>query len=123
MEKVFELFPRLKERQRHWGNELSGGEQQMLAIGRALRTNPRLLLMDEPTEGLAPLLVEIVSDTILHLKEEKNTILLVEQNVHHALRIADRACVIKTGHITKIGSGRELLSDPGIRKAYMGTLH
>lgn len=120
LEKVFDLFPRLKERQKHWGNELSGGEQQMLAIGRALMTNPRLVLMDEPTEGLAPLLVEIVANTILQLKERQNTILLVEQNLPMAVRCVDTANVISRGRIVYSSSGMDLWENEDVKKEHLG---
>ena len=94
----------------------------MLAIAKALMSKPKLLMLDEPSLGLAPKVVKTVFEIIAILRKQGVTILLVEQNVHHALRIADRACVIKTGRITMIGSGEELLSDPEIQKAYMGTL-
>ena len=95
----------------------------MLAIAKALMSKPKLLMLDEPSLGLAPLVVKTVFEIIASLKQQGVTILLVEQNVHHALRISDRACVIKTGRIAMIGSGRQLLSDPEIQKAYMGSLH
>ncbi len=117
---VFELFPILEERIRQPGGTLSGGEQQMLALGRSLMTRPRLLLLDEPSLGLAPLIVRDVFRTIARLKTTGTTILLVEQNAHQALRIADRAYVMETGVITKEGPGRDLLGDPAIRAAYLG---
>jgi branched-chain amino acid transport system ATP-binding protein len=120
LERVYALFPILAERARQPGGTLSGGEQQMLALGRALMTEPRLLLMDEPSLGLAPLVVKAVFRTIRELKERGTTILLVEQNAHQALRIADRAYVMETGRIVKEGPGRDLLGDPAIRAAYLG---
>ena len=101
---------------------MSGGEQQMVAIGRALMSRPRLLMLDEPSLGLAPLIVKTVFEIILTLNEQKVTILLVEQNIHQALKVADRALVLKTGRTTMTGKGDELLADPEIQKAYMGTL-
>ena len=119
---VFELFPRITGRQRQAAGKMSGGEQQMLAIGRALMARPKLLMLDEPSLGLAPLVVRTVFEIIATLKAQGVTILLVEQNIHQALKIADRACVIKTGRITMTGKGNELLADPEVRKAYMGSL-
>jgi branched-chain amino acid transport system ATP-binding protein len=120
LERVFDLFPILQERTKQAGGTLSGGEQQMLALGRALMTEPRLLLLDEPSLGLDPLKVKTVFDTIRELKDAGTTILLVEQNAHQALKIADRAYVMETGSIVKEGAGRELLHDPAIRAAYLG---
>jgi branched-chain amino acid transport system ATP-binding protein len=120
LERVFGLFPILKERTKQAGGTLSGGEQQMLALARALMTEPRLLLLDEPSLGLDPLKVKTVFATIRELKDAGTTILLVEQNAHQALRIADRAYVMETGSIVKEGAGRELLHDPAIRAAYLG---
>ena len=119
---VFELFPHITGRQRQAAGKMSGGEQQMLAIGRALMARPKLLMLDEPSLGLAPLVVRTVFEIIAALKAQGVTILLVEQNIHQALKIADRACVIKTGRITMTGKGNELLADPEVRKAYMGSL-
>ena len=119
-EMVFELFPLLKERIRQAGGTLSGGEQQMLAIGRALMSRPRLLLLDEPSLGLAPLMVERIFETIAELKRQGRTILLVEQNVHHALDVADRAYVLEQGRIVTTGLPDELLKQPHIREAYLG---
>jgi branched-chain amino acid transport system ATP-binding protein len=119
---AFSLFPVLTKRQRQPAGKMSGGEQQMLAIGRALMSRPKLLMLDEPSLGLAPLVVKTVFETIAALKAEGVTILLVEQNIHQALRIADRACVIKTGRITMMGTGKELLADPEIHRAYMGSV-
>jgi branched-chain amino acid transport system ATP-binding protein len=119
---VLELFPHITSRQRQTAGKMSGGEQQMLAIGRALMARPKLLMLDEPSLGLAPLVVKTVFEIIATLKAQGVTILLVEQNIHQALKIADRACVIKTGRITMTGKGNELLVDPEIKKAYMGSL-
>jgi branched-chain amino acid transport system ATP-binding protein len=120
LDKVFTLFPLLRERLGQAGGTLSGGEQQMLAIGRALMSRPRLLLLDEPSLGLAPLMVERIFETIAALKEEGRTILLVEQNVHHALDIADRAYVLETGRIALEGPARILRRDPKVEQSYLG---
>ena len=120
LEKVFALFPRLKERRRQVAGTLSGGEQQMLAMGRALMSRPKLLMLDEPSMGLAPLLVEAIFDIIGNLHANGATILLVEQNARMALSIADRGYVLETGRIVAIGTGRELLDSPAIKKAYLG---
>ena len=117
---VFDLFPILKERTGQAGGTLSGGEQQMLAIGRALMSRPRLLLLDEPSLGLAPLMVERIFATIAALKAQYLTILLVEQNVHQALDIADRAYVIETGRITLEGEAAILRHDPKVEQSYLG---
>ena len=117
LETVFTLFPRLKERLGQAGGTLSGGEQQMLAIGRALMSRPRLLLLDEPSLGLAPLMVERIFETIGALKAQGLTILLVEQNVHHALDIADRAYVVETGRITLEGPAGVLRHDPKVEQS------
>ena len=119
-EMVFALFPLLKERLRQAGGTLSGGEQQMLAIGRALMSRPRLLLLDEPSLGLAPLMVERIFETIAELERQGRTILLVEQNVHHALDIADRAYVMETGRITLEGPADVLRRDPQVERSYLG---
>jgi branched-chain amino acid transport system ATP-binding protein len=119
-EMVFSLFPLLKERLRQAGGTLSGGEQQMLAIGRALMSRPRLLLLDEPSLGLAPLMVERIFETIAELKRQGRTILLVEQNVHHALDVADRAYVMETGRITLEGPADVLRRNPQVERSYLG---
>ena len=120
LEKVFTLFPRLKERRGQRGGTLSGGEQQMLAIGRALMSRPRLLLLDEPSLGLAPLVVKQIFGAIKQINEEEGmTILLVEQNAYHALRLAHRGYVLVTGQITMSGTGADLLSRPEVRAAYL----
>ena len=120
LEHVFELFPRLKERQRQIAGTLSGGEQQMLAMGRAMMSKPKLLMLDEPSMGLAPLLIEQIFDIILSLNKAGTTILLVEQNAQMALSIADRAYVLETGNIFKEGSADMLMHDDAVRKAYLG---
>ena len=120
MEKVYTQFPRLKERRRQVAGTLSGGEQQMLAMGRALMSNPKLLMLDEPSMGLAPILVEQIFDIIKQLHQAGTTILLVEQNAQAALSIADRGYVLETGKIVTSGTGAELLASPEIKKAYLG---
>ena len=117
---VFELFPVLKERVKQQGGTLSGGEQQMLAMGRALMARPKLLLLDEPSMGLAPMLVETIFNTIRQLNQEGTTILLVEQNALAALSVADRGYVMETGTIGLTGTGQELLDDSRVRAAYLG---
>ena len=117
---VFERFPRLLERRAQKAGTLSGGEQQMLAIGRALMSRPRLLMLDEPSMGLAPLMIQLIFETIAELKEQGTTILLVEQNASAALTLADVGYVLETGRIVLSGPGRELLDDEGVRKAYLG---
>jgi branched-chain amino acid transport system ATP-binding protein len=119
-ERVFTLFPRLKERRSQAGGTLSGGEQQMLAIGRALMARPRLLLLDEPSMGLAPQVIQLIFRIIAEINEQGTTILLVEQNAAQALTIANRAYVLETGRISKTGTGAELLRDDSIIKAYLG---
>ena len=120
LERVFAIFPRLKERAQQRGGTLSGGEQQMLAIARALMSRPRLLLLDEPSLGLAPLVVKLIFDTIRDLnKQEGLTVFLVEQNAFHALKLADRAYVLVNGRVTLSGTGRELLARPEVRAAYL----
>ncbi|RLB10036.1 MAG: branched-chain amino acid ABC transporter ATP-binding protein [Deltaproteobacteria bacterium] len=120
LESVYELFPVLKDRRYQSASTLSGGEQQMVAIGRGLMSNPKLLMLDEPSLGLAPFLVDEVMDTVRKLKEEGNSILLVEQNVREALDISDYAYVIQTGRIMTQGKGRKLLQEDVIKRAYMG---
>lgn len=120
MENIFARFPRLQERRKQMAGTLSGGEQQMLAIGRALMARPQLLLMDEPSMGLAPLLVKEIFSIIKDINEKGTTILLVEQNAHMALSIADKAYVIETGEIVLKGSADELLKSEDVKKAYLG---
>ena len=120
LERVFAIFPRLEERIRQPGGTLSGGEQQMLAVGRALMCRPRLLLLDEPSMGLAPLLVREIFRVLREINAAGTTILLVEQNANQALRIAHRAHVLETGAIVRSGTGQELLGDPAVRAAYLG---
>ena len=117
---VYRLFPKLKERRTQPASTLSGGEQQMVAIGRGLMSNPQILMLDEPSLGLAPLLVDEVLDTIRKLKEEGMTILLVEQNVREALDLADRGYVLQTGRIVSQGTGKELLESDMFREAFLG---
>ena len=120
LEMVFTLFPRLKERIYQKGGTLSGGEQQMLATGRGLMLNPEILLMDEPSMGLAPVLVDTIFDIIHTLNQQGTTILLVEQNALMALRVASRAYVIETGKIVLSGSAKEIAQNPQVKKAYLG---
>lgn len=120
MERVFSLFPRLKEREKQLGGTMSGGEQQMLAIGRGLMANPRLLLLDEPSLGLSPLLVKNIFDIIQEINRQGVTILLVEQNVYQSLRIAHRAYVLETGRVVLTGGGEELLNNEQVKKAFLG---
>ena len=120
LERVFSLFPRLAERRRQSAGTLSGGEQQMLAIGRALMSRPKLMLLDEPSMGLAPLLVQKIFETIVAVAREGVTILLVEQNARLALEVSSRGYVMETGLITLSGPARELLVDPKVRAAYLG---
>ena len=117
---VYKLFPRLKERAWQMAGTLSGGEQQMLAVGRALMSKPKLLMMDEPSLGLAPLVVKDIFSIIRTIRDSGVTVLLIEQNANAALKIADRGYVLETGKITLEGSGRELLSNPAVRSAYLG---
>ena len=120
LDHVFSLFPRLEERRRQVAGTLSGGEQQMLAMGRALMSHPKLLMLDEPSMGLAPILVEQIFDIIKELHKAGTTILLVEQNAQAALSVADRGYVLETGRIVTSGTGHELLESPAIKKAYLG---
>ncbi len=120
LERVFKLFPRLKERAYQMGGTLSGGEQQMLALGRALMAKPRLLLMDEPSMGLAPVLIEEIYETIKEINRQGVTILLVEQNAHMALSVANRGYVLEAGIITIEGTAEELRENPHVKVAYLG---
>lgn len=119
-EKMFAMFPRLKERRNQRAGTLSGGEQQMLAIGRALMSRPKLLLLDEPSLGLAPLIVKQILNSLRDIASQGTTIFLVEQNANHALRLADRGYVLVNGEIRLSGTGQELLVDPEVRAAYLG---
>ena len=120
IERAFSLFPRLKERQTQLGGTLSGGEQQMLAIARGLMANPKLLLLDEPSLGLSPLLVKTIFGIIAEINRQGVTILLVEQNVYQSLRIAHRAYVLETGRVALSGTGEALLGDEHVKKAFLG---
>ena len=120
MEHVFELFPRLKEREWQAAGTLSGGEQQMLAVGRALMSKPKVIMMDEPSLGLAPLVVKGIFDIIRTVNQEGITVLLIEQNANMALKVADRGYVMETGRITMEGTGLELLENEEIKEAYLG---
>ena len=120
LERVYQQFPRLKERMKQVAGTLSGGEQQMLAMGRALMSHPKLLMLDEPSMGLAPILVEQIFDIIRELHKAGTTILLVEQNAQAALSVADRGYVLETGKVVTTGTGKELLNDDAVRKAYLG---
>ena len=120
VEWVFELFPRLKEREKQLGGTMSGGEQQMLAIARGLMANPKVLLLDEPSLGLSPLLVKNIFDIITGINRQGVTILLVEQNVYQSLRIAHRAYVMETGRVVLTGRGEDLLNDEHVKKAFLG---
>ncbi len=120
LKKVFELFPRLEERKNQSAGTLSGGEQQMLAMGRALMSRPKLLLLDEPSMGLAPLLIKEIFNIIVDINKSGTTVLLVEQNANMALSIANRAYVLETGRITLSGSAKELAASEDVRKAYLG---
>ncbi|MGQ9466167.1 MAG: ABC transporter ATP-binding protein [Anaerolineae bacterium] len=120
LQRVFDLFPRLAERKNQLGGTLSGGEQQMLTIGRALMSQPRLLLLDEPSLGLAPMLVKAIFETIREINARGTTILLVEQNARAALKIAHRAYVLETGRVVLSGPAQELMRDERVRKAYLG---
>ncbi|CAM3754532.1 branched-chain amino acid ABC transporter ATP-binding protein [Rouxiella silvae] len=120
LERVFTLFPRLKERRAQRSGTMSGGEQQMLAIGRALMSQPRLLLLDEPSLGLAPIIIQQIFDTIQLLREEGMTIFLVEQNANQALKLADRGYVLENGHVVLEDTGEALLANEAVRSAYLG---
>ncbi len=120
MEKVFDVFPRLKERIRQVAGTLSGGEQQMLAMGRALMANPRLLLLDEPSMGLAPILVDEIFSVVKGINETGTTVLLVEQNAYKALALASRAYILETGEIVKSGMTADLMKDEAVKAAYLG---
>lgn len=120
IDRCFQLFPRLKERARQLGGTMSGGEQQMLAIARGLMANPKVLLLDEPSLGLAPLLVKFIFDIILEINKQGVTVLLVEQNVYQSLRIAHRAYVLETGKVALTGTGEELLHNEHVKKAFLG---
>ena len=120
MERVFALFPRLKERETQLAGTLSGGEQQMLAIGRAMMSRPKLLMLDEPSLGLAPILVDTIFKTILEINAAGTPVLLVEQNAVRALEVAHRGYVLETGNIVQTGTGKELLNSPDVQRAYLG---
>ncbi|MEW2377847.1 ABC transporter ATP-binding protein [Micromonospora sp. NPDC047812] len=120
LDRVLGLFPRLAERRKQQGGTLSGGEQQMLAVGRALMSRPKLLLLDEPSMGLAPMLIQQIFDIIVEINQQGTTVLLVEQNAQQALARAHRAYVLETGRIVKSGTGAELLHDPAVKEAYLG---
>ena len=120
LQRMFELFPRLKERRNQRAMTMSGGEQQMLAIARALMSRPKILLLDEPSLGLAPIIVKHIFQTLRDLAKGGMTIFLVEQNANHALKLSDRAYVMVNGEIRMTGTGRELLEDPQVREAYLG---
>jgi branched-chain amino acid transport system ATP-binding protein len=120
IDRVFGLFPRMKERQRQVGGTLSGGEQQMLAVGRALMGRPKLLLLDEPSMGLAPMLIQQIFEIITEINQQGTTILLVEQNAQQALSRAHRGYVLETGRIVKSGTGADMLHDPAVKEAYLG---
>jgi branched-chain amino acid transport system ATP-binding protein len=120
LDRVFGLFPRLLERRKQAGGTLSGGEQQMLAVGRALMSKPKVLLLDEPSMGLAPILIQQIFTIITEINQQGTTVLLVEQNAQQALSRAHRAYVLETGHIVKSGTGAELLNDPAVKDAYLG---
>ena len=119
-DRVFGLFPRLLERKKQVAGTMSGGEQQMLAIGRALMSRPKLLMLDEPSMGLAPMLIQQIFDIITEISQQGTTILVVEQNAKQALTRSDRAYVLETGRIVKSGTGADLLDDPSVREAYLG---
>jgi branched-chain amino acid transport system ATP-binding protein len=119
-ERVFSLFPRLAERKKQLGGTMSGGEQQMLAIGRALMSRPRVLLLDEPSMGLAPQFIRQIFSIVTEINQQGTTVLLVEQNANQALARSNRAFVLETGAITRTGTGKELLADPAVKEAYLG---
>jgi len=120
LERVFQLFPRLRERKSQLAGTLSGGEQQMLAIGRGLMSDPLMLMLDEPSLGLAPKLVSKMFEIVKEINNEGTSVLLVEQNAHYALEIADRAYILETGRIVSEGKGKSLLNNPRVKKAYLG---
>jgi branched-chain amino acid transport system ATP-binding protein len=120
LENTYAMFPRLKERMKQMGGSLSGGEQQMLAIARGLMMNPDLLMLDEPSMGLAPIIVEEIFELIVQIRQTGKTILLIEQNASMALSIADRGYVLETGRVTLEGGGKELLNNPEVKKVYLG---
>ncbi|MDS0139927.1 MULTISPECIES: ABC transporter ATP-binding protein [unclassified Amycolatopsis] len=120
LDEVYELFPRLNERRTQFGGTMSGGEQQMIAIGRALMTKPKVLLLDEPSMGLAPMLIAQIFDIIREINKRGTTVLLVEQNAQQALKLSDRAYVLETGQVVKSARGADLLDDPQVRAAYLG---
>jgi len=120
LEQVFNIFPRLKEREDQRAGTLSGGEQQMCAIGRGLMGLPRLLMLDEPSLGLAPIVVETIFGVVRRIRDEGVTVLMVEQNVHHALALSDRAWVLEQGQVAFEGAGQEMLADERVRRAYLG---
>lgn len=121
LDRVYDFFPILKKRENLYGNLLSGGEQQMLAVGRALMSRPKLIMMDEPSLGLAPIIVKGIFDIIREINRRGVTVLLIEQNANMALKIADRAFVMETGSITMSGTGKELLENEAVKAAYLGT--
>jgi branched-chain amino acid transport system ATP-binding protein len=121
LERVYHLFPRLKERETQKAGTMSGGEQQMLAIGRALMAEPKLLLLDEPSMGIAPILVERIYETIAEINQQGTTILLVEQNANFALEVSKRGYVLETGHVAMTDSSASLRTNPEVQKAYLGT--
>jgi len=120
MERVFQLFPRLQERRSQIAGTLSGGEQQMLAMGRALMAKPKLMMLDEPSLGLAPILIETIFSIVREINAQGTTVLLVEQNAHMALEVAHRGYVLETGSIVQTGTGKELLASEEVQKAYLG---
>ena len=121
LERVYELFPRLKERERQKAGTMSGGEQQMLAIGRALMARPKLLMLDEPSMGIAPILVERIYETIAEINRQGEAILLVEQNANYSLDVSERGYVLETGEVALTNDSAELRNDPAVQKAYLGT--